>query len=1017
VGLGKGELNPAEILAQAKPLMEMEQAALQELNSLVKSGVSHDPFTLAYDDLSAESGFFQLKPTHKLAQVQVKARDIIQQQTLAAQQEVATFAGAVPGEPKSVAMNLLMDDVDPEEFFDLPPPEQLAKLNANLQKVLSDQAQPAATQAAARSAAAEKADAAKAKQIQTQGIANFKKATLAGKKPSAKAQAAFNALTPDEQQDLLDALAFQESAPTSPIAPARLKAQAKGELLFSDFERIGPQRGSNPGGLFRHRLTGESWYLKTPASEDIARNELLAGKLYKLAGIEVPELRLLNVEGRASVVSKIVPDVTPNPALLKAGKASGVYDGFGVDAWLSNWDVVGLNYDNLLVRGDKAFRIDVGGSLRYRAQRGLKGQGWGRTVSELDTLRNPSTNPQSASVFGQITQTQLEASVQRVLTLSDGDIRRVVEAYGPTDAATRDELIDTLLARKRDLARRFPHLVHDVTPAAPPADALARVTAQELKTIREARINGYTLATDKGLIEDQQVLLWQERDAHGQGRTGAYLKVRGEAAAKLTAQAAKGTSAIGVEIAPLQSAMIEAMKGIGALARKGEVLRDKDLQRAQHIIDLYRKKVTELQGAIKKGVYAADVLDTLKAQVDPWLADLQAAIRPGAGAKATWTPHTTQFFQAITLPPPTAPKGAGPGLRFVKRTGTFEAKTVQGARATGTEQTVYSTGSVYETELDGVRVRHWADTEDTPFALRNRLEVHLRGDDADAGAKVFDTLEQLGVTAMRATPLDREELYLRQIAYHRRDDFAAFEAAVNGIADQEARVQAMRTHLSQALGVKDITKLPLYRPQGEYQAFGHGRLHTFRPDLQGNAWEEFQRDYVLHHENTNRTLLQTLETILDNGGQMAPTTDKLRRGLAPAGMSPEYDLGSGGAAYFFTRIQPLATGRSRQGLNWKSRLVGRLDAISYSSDQFGRVTEGHVLAHRKVGVTEWKQAARGGSNETIFKNSLSLFDDLDSIVVGSESERQQAIALFKKHTIDRWPDGRRLDEVIRVADQ
>src|SRR5690606_19744420 len=110
--------------------------------------------------------------------------------------------------------------------------------------------------------------------------------------------------------------------------------------------QIGPQRGSNPGGLYQDTDTGAKWYVKTPASEDIARNEVLAAKLYELAGIEVPELHLVTMNGQASIASKIVDGVTKGKASALA-KAAGAQEGFVADAWLANWDVVGLGYDNL----------------------------------------------------------------------------------------------------------------------------------------------------------------------------------------------------------------------------------------------------------------------------------------------------------------------------------------------------------------------------------------------------------------------------------------------------------------------------------------------------------------------------------------------------------------------------------------------------------------------------------------------------------------------------------------------
>ena len=147
---------------------------------------------------------------------------------------------------------------------------------------------------------------------------------------------------------------------------------------------------------------------------------------------------------------------------------------------------------------------------------------------------------------------------------------------------------------------------------------------------------------------------------------------------------------------------------------------------------------------------------------------------------------------------------------------------------------------------------------------------------------------------------------------------------------------------------------------------------------------------------------------------MAPTTDKLRRGIPVGGMSPSSDLKTGGANYFFTRLRSSVSAHSERGLVWSSKHVKRLDAISYDTDMYGATSGNTVLSSRRTGIEDWKHAARNGSNETIFKNSLSLFDGLDRIVVGSREEMKGVIDVFKKHGYTRFPDGRKLTDVIKV---
>ena len=162
--------------------------------------------------------------------------------------------------------------------------------------------------------------------------------------------------------------------------------------------QIGGQGGSNKGGLYQEIDTGIKWYVKEPKSADMANNEVLTGKLYEAAGIEVPEMHI-GKEGKTTrIFSKIIDGLDSDAAALKAGKVAGVNDAFVVDAWLANWDVVGLGYDNLMVKGGRAIRIDTGAGLRYRAQGTSKGGNWNDALNELDSLRNADQNPQAAAV-------------------------------------------------------------------------------------------------------------------------------------------------------------------------------------------------------------------------------------------------------------------------------------------------------------------------------------------------------------------------------------------------------------------------------------------------------------------------------------------------------------------------------------------------------------------------------------------------------------------------------------------
>lgn len=223
--------------------------------------------------------------------------------------------------------------------------------------------------------------------------------------------------------------------------------------VMDDWKQVGNQKGSNPGGFFEDE-NGQRWYCKFPKTYAHARNELLTAKLYEALGVRVPELKLVEDHGDIGLASKVVPGVKQDPEAIKSGEVPGVFEGFVADAWLANWDAVGMGYDNLLVKDGEAIRIDVGGSLLFRAQGSPKGAAFGDKVGEIDTLRDPK-NHWPASVFGKIPHEALVEGVRRLAALPDNEIKGLVEAYGPGGKSGRERLAQRLLARKYDLIERF----------------------------------------------------------------------------------------------------------------------------------------------------------------------------------------------------------------------------------------------------------------------------------------------------------------------------------------------------------------------------------------------------------------------------------------------------------------------------------------------------------------------------------------------------------------------------------
>ncbi len=218
---------------------------------------------------------------------------------------------------------------------------------------------------------------------------------------------------------------------------------AGGKLDVSKLKKQGGKLGSNEGGVYTDDAGGK-FYVKKPASQAHVTNEKTAAKLYQLAGVNTLDYR----EAGPDHVVTAWQDLDKNniakftPAEKKAAAAD-----FAVHAWLSNWDAAGLGGDNQGIMGGKPTTLDVGGSLRYRAQGGEKGKAFGDQVTELDTLRDKNMNPDAAGLFGKMTDAEIKSSIERVTSIPDAQIRSTVS----DDQA----LADRLIARKKNMAQRF----------------------------------------------------------------------------------------------------------------------------------------------------------------------------------------------------------------------------------------------------------------------------------------------------------------------------------------------------------------------------------------------------------------------------------------------------------------------------------------------------------------------------------------------------------------------------------
>ena len=237
--------------------------------------------------------------------------------------------------------------------------------------------------------------------------------------------------------------------------------QPSSAVMFGDLSglrQVSEQtRGSNPAAMFE-APDGSRWYVKSVADRSHAGNEALAAALYREAGIDVPVVVRSDVgppglDGEAFVASRVDPRSTPATlaALNDPASVARMREGFAADAWLANWDVMGGGYHNIVMVGGGPIRVDPGGALLYRGGLGRpKGDSFGDSVVEWDSLRDPKRSRNAADLYEGMTAAELADSAARVMAVTPARIRALVAQYEMPQG-----LADTLIARQQDLGRRL----------------------------------------------------------------------------------------------------------------------------------------------------------------------------------------------------------------------------------------------------------------------------------------------------------------------------------------------------------------------------------------------------------------------------------------------------------------------------------------------------------------------------------------------------------------------------------
>ena len=246
----------------------------------------------------------------------------------------------------------------------------------------------------------------------------------------------------DEIQQGDDGLFHVVNIKNIPVRPKGNPMDRAWSSLRSD---TGTKLGGSTGARY-HDLEDIGRFVtkrgKTPfgRKEDHVHNEYDMNQYLNALGVTVPEASLHEQKNWPVLMSRFQEGRPFDPS--SSSQQEQLTRDFVPHAAIANWDMLGLDYDNLIATPEgKLSYVDLGGAGPFRAQGQPKGQAFGPTVGELDTLRQQNPLP-----LGHITEQ---------------DIGRSWDEYGGQSAfedalqfLRNQQTQNTMQQRIEDIARR-----------------------------------------------------------------------------------------------------------------------------------------------------------------------------------------------------------------------------------------------------------------------------------------------------------------------------------------------------------------------------------------------------------------------------------------------------------------------------------------------------------------------------------------------------------------------------------
>ncbi len=603
--------------------------------------------------------------------------------------------------------------------------------------------------------------------------------------------------------------------------------------------------------------------------------------------------------------------------------------------------------------------------------------------------------------------------------------REAILSAASGDAAVRD-----LLAKRLDWLKA--QLPAGMQPSA--ETAAVAVPANIDTLLAKAGAAGHALALDGPQIEDNNVLLFRQKDQKGEESLRALLKVTAEGSKIIEANLAAAGASMGA------GSTGSAYAAPASLTHPNDTVWPDLLTAAKHIgahappngDGVYSPTKTAILDNIAtklNALVAAGAKDMMPLQLHYFamVADLKKAMANKTAPEKQWKQYEVPP-KAKAAPEPVAAAGALAGWNIKRQDNWSHAiANIEGGvlKLTGGENPAWNVFRGWEMSKGPVTLRFAAHntgvsrTYGGPSrALFGNVEITIRGTGAAAANQVLATLHELGLdTSPTAKPF-KELLYLQKGWYIRnQQNNAEFRNIYNSdTIPIEEKILRIKELSEKTFGVKlprsEAGWGPAYNPEGRAGAAGDGYRVFDRWDIPPEKMEKEMAGWQLHH--TSGDILATVKGWLA-AKWATPTYDRLRVGVglsATGGASFQQDLETGGAVHLYTNV--VKADNPAAGFRFKIRNLARLDVASHFGDTYGNYDDYNTRVSQ---VSDYKKMNHVGytHDNAPLKGGLNFAEEIDAIRVRSAADKKAVVQAFKDAGFSLLPDGRTVESIVKIV--